>query len=82
LSGCTIRHSDVARMMVRLRQLHRVTDVKLTSSTKGLEAGAPAIDSCGANTAFEVTVTFSATAPAAEAPRGTMRVPVSLGGGS
>jgi Tfp pilus assembly protein PilN len=82
LSGCTTRHSDVARMMVRLRQLHRVTDVNLTSSTKGAEAGAPAIDSCGANTAFDVTVTFSPTAPAAEAPRGTVRVPVSLGGGS
>ena len=82
LSGCTTRHSDVARMMVRLRQLHRVTDVTLTSSTKGAEADGAAVDSCGANTAFDVTVTFSPTAPAAEAPRGTMRVPVSLGGGS
>jgi Tfp pilus assembly protein PilN len=81
LSGCTPRHSDVARMMVRLRQLHRVTDVELTSSTKGVEAGAAAIDNCGANTAFDITVTFSPTAPA-EAPHGTLRVPVSLGGGS
>jgi Tfp pilus assembly protein PilN len=82
LTGCTARHSDVARMMVRLRQLHRVTDVELTSSTKGAETGAGAVDSCGAKTAFDVTVTFSATAPNAEAPRGTARVPVSLGGGS
>ena len=82
LSGCTPRHRDVAAMMVRLRQLHRVTDVELTSSTKGVEAGAAAIGDCGANTAFDVTVTFSPTAPAAEAPRGAKRVPVSLGGGS
>jgi Tfp pilus assembly protein PilN len=82
LSGCTTRHSDVARMMVRLRQLHRVTDVELTSSTKGVEAAAAAIGDCGTNTAFDVTVTFSPTAPAAEAPRGTGRVPASLGGGS
>jgi Tfp pilus assembly protein PilN len=82
LSGCTPRHSDVAAMMVRLRQLHRVADVVLTSSTKGTEPGTAAPDSCGANTSFDVTVTFSPTAPAAEAPRGSKRVPASLGGGS
>jgi Tfp pilus assembly protein PilN len=82
LSGCTPRHSDVAAMMVRLRQLHRVTDVELTSSTKATESGAAALDDCGANTTFEITVTFGPAAPATEAPRGATRVPASLGGGS
>jgi Tfp pilus assembly protein PilN len=82
LSGCTPRHSDVAAMMVRLRQLHRVTDVELTSSIKGTERGTAAPDNCGANTSFEITVNFGPAAPATEAPRGAKRVPVSLGGGS
>jgi Tfp pilus assembly protein PilN len=82
LSGCTARYSDVAAMMVRLRQLHRVVDVELTQSAKGTAAEAAGPDSCGANTSFDVTVTFSSTPPAGEAPRGAGRVPVSLGGGS
>jgi hypothetical protein len=82
LAGCTPRHSDVAAMMVRLRQLHRVVDVELTSSTRGLEGGTAAPDSCGLNTSFDITLTFSPGAPADEAPRGAQRVPASLGGGS
>lgn len=82
LVGCTPEHSDVARMMVRLRQLHRVTDVELRQSTKDGEAGDAGLDSCGANANFDLTLTFSPTAPAAEAPRGATRVPASLGGGS
>jgi Tfp pilus assembly protein PilN len=82
LSGCTPRHSDVAAMMVRLRQLHRVTDVNLTSSTKETESGTAGPDSCGPNTTFEITVTFGPAATATEAPRGAKRVPASLGGGS
>ncbi len=34
LTGCTPSQSDAARLMVRLRQLHRVEDVELGSSTK------------------------------------------------
>ena len=34
LVGCTSGHSGVAQLMVRLRQLHRVTDVQLTQSSK------------------------------------------------
>jgi Tfp pilus assembly protein PilN len=84
LVGCTPQHSDVARMMVRLRQLHRVTDVQLRQSTKepGEAAGEATIDSCGRNASFDMTVAFSPTAPATEAPRGAVRVPASLGGGS
>ena len=36
LVGCTPDQSDVARMMVRMRQIHRVTDVKLNQSTTEL----------------------------------------------
>jgi hypothetical protein len=82
LVGCTPKHSDVARMMVRLRQLHRVADVSLTQSSYAEEAGAAAIDNCGPNANFDLTLTFDATPPAVEAPRGAPRVPVSLGGGS
>jgi len=83
LTGCTPKHSDVARMMVRLRQLHRVVDVQLTQSSQDEAAGATAtIDGCGQNTSFDLTLTFSPSAAVAEAPRGATRVPASLGGGS
>jgi Tfp pilus assembly protein PilN len=83
LVGCTPKHSDVARMMVRLRQLHRVVDVELTQSSRADAEGATAaIDSCGRNTSFDLTLTFSPTSLVADAPRGETRVPASLGGGS
>jgi Tfp pilus assembly protein PilN len=83
LTGCTPKHSDVARMMVRLRQLHRVVDVSLTQSSRAEAAGATAaVDGCGENTSFDLTLSFSPTATVAEAPRGATRVPASLGGGS
>jgi Tfp pilus assembly protein PilN len=83
LTGCTPKHSDVARMMVRLGQLHRVVDVELTQSSRDdAAAAAAAIDSCGRNTSFDLTLTFSPTAAVAEAPLGATRVPASLGGGS
>jgi Tfp pilus assembly protein PilN len=83
LTGCTPKHSDVARMMVRLRQLHRVVDVALTQSSQDDATDATAtIDGCGQNTSFDLTLTFDPTAAVAEAPRGATRVPASLGGGS
>jgi Tfp pilus assembly protein PilN len=83
LTGCTPKHSDVARMMVRLRQLHRVVDVELTQSSRDDAAAATTtFDACGRNTSFDLTLTFSPTAAVAEAPRGATRVPASLGGGS
>jgi Tfp pilus assembly protein PilN len=83
LVGCIPKHSDVARMMVRLRQLHRVIDVELTQSSRADAEGATAaLDSCGRNTSFDLTLTFSPTSPVADAPRGETRVPASLGGGS
>jgi len=83
LTGCTPNQADVARMMVRLRQMHRVTDVVLNqSSTEVGQEGEVTADSCGSYYEFDVTVSFAVTQPDTEAPRGTTRVPASLGGGS
>jgi Tfp pilus assembly protein PilN len=79
--GCTPRQSEVANILVRLRSLHRVTDVELNESLKEQGVSEVTVDSCGPLYKFDVTVTFSPTAPA-EAPKGADRVPVSLGGGS
>ena len=80
--GCTQRQSDVARMMVRLRQMHRVVDVTLNESAQQGSDQPATVDSCGRLYQFDVTVTFSPTQPSSAAPRGTARVPASLGGGS
>jgi Tfp pilus assembly protein PilN len=83
LVGCTPSQSDAARLMVRLRQLHRVEDVELGSSTKEeASTGAAGIESCGRGYKFDLTLKFGPAAPASEAPRGETRVPASLGGGS
>jgi Tfp pilus assembly protein PilN len=79
--GCTPAQSDVARMMVRLRQLNRVTDVTLNQSAQEGESEPATVDNCGPNYKFDITVSFSAT-EAQATPRGATRVPASLGGGS
>ena len=80
--GCTPHQTDVARMMVRLRQMHRVTDVALNESAQQETTQPATVDNCGRYYKFDVTVTFSSTEPASERPRGATRVPASLGGGS
>jgi hypothetical protein len=79
--GCTPKQSDVARMMVRLRQLNRVTDVTLNQSSQEGESEPATVDNCGPNYKFDITVSFSA-ADAGATPLGAARVPASLGGGS
>jgi Tfp pilus assembly protein PilN len=84
LVGCTLNQSDVAKTMVRLRELHGVADVKLNESSVSTGAGASsdtAGGECGKRYAFDVTVTFGAITHG-EAPRGGVRVPATLGGGS
>jgi Tfp pilus assembly protein PilN len=81
LVGCTPHQSDVARMMVRLRQAYRVTDVSLNQSAQETPDQAPKPDSCGRFYKFDISVTFSASSPS-ERPLGQNRVPASLGGGS
>jgi Tfp pilus assembly protein PilN len=83
LVGCTPDQSDVARMMVRMRQLHRVSDVELNESvTEFGAAGDASVESCGRHYQFDIMVTFEPTRPENEAPRGEAVVPASLGGGS
>ena len=80
--GCTRKQSEVATLMVRMRQMHRVTDVKLNQSAQEQAESEASIDSCGPLYQFDVTVSFEPVAPVKEAPRGSLRVPASLGGGS
>jgi hypothetical protein len=69
-------------MMVRLRQMYRVTDVALNESVQEQEGGETTIDQCGDLYKFDLSLTFSPTPPRTEAPNGTGSVPASLGGGS
>ena len=82
LVGCTPRQSEVARMMVRLEQMYRVTDVTLNESTREPGASETTLQSCGRLYKFDLTVSFSPVPPSSEAPKGETRVPASLGGGS
>jgi Tfp pilus assembly protein PilN len=80
--GCTPRQTEVAELMVRMRAMHRVTEVELNESTQEELGGPPAVDNCGRFYKFDVTATFTAMPPANEAPEGARGVPASLGGGS
>jgi Tfp pilus assembly protein PilN len=85
LVGCVPGQQDTATMMVRLQQLYRASSVELQESVRessGGTAGKTTIDNCGSFYKFNITITFSPTPPASEAPRGATRVPASLGGGS
>lgn len=80
--GCTPDQSDAAQIMVRLRQMHRVEDVKLKESVREAGGGLATVDNCGSFYKFDVVVSFTPTGPVSEAPRGSGQVPASLGGGS
>jgi Tfp pilus assembly protein PilN len=83
LVGCTSDQSDVARMMVRMRRLHRVTDVELNeSSVEPGDSSEATVNTCGPYYQFDITLSFAQSAPDTEAPRGEGSVPASLGGGS
>jgi Tfp pilus assembly protein PilN len=82
LVGCTPDQSDTAQLIVRLRQLHRVEDVEIGSSTQEDDETQAGIESCGTNYKFDLILKFSPGAPLSEAPQGETRVPASLGGGS
>jgi len=82
LSGCAPSHEGVATAVVRLRQLHNVTDVNLSNSTKNGTAGSTGGSSgssggAGCKVAFSATLSFQP-----EAPQTTQQpVPARLGGG-
>jgi hypothetical protein len=79
--GCTPKQTEVAKILVRLRAMHRVTDVELNESLQEEGVSDVTVDSCGPLYKFDVTVTFAPT-DTDEAPAGTDSVPASLGGGS
>jgi Tfp pilus assembly protein PilN len=79
--GCTPKQSEVAKILVRLRAMHRVTDVELNESLREQAVTDVTVDSCGSFYKFDVTVTFAPLA-VEEAPEGSKSVPTSLGGGS
>jgi hypothetical protein len=79
--GCTPKQAEVAKILVRLRGMHRVEDVELNESMREDGVTEVSVDSCGPFYKFDVTVTFSPADPP-EAPRGASSVPASLGGGS
>ena len=89
IAGCAPSHEAVATVLVRLRELHRATEVKLTGSTRG---GAGDEDGGGSGTGAEsgcaddqadwgATVTLSPE-PQAPAEEDAGAVPDALGGGS
>ena len=79
--GCTPKQSEVAKILVRLRSMYRVTDVELNESLREQGVEDVTTDSCGPLYKFDVTVSFAPAAPA-ETPKGSGTVPASLGGGS
>lgn len=75
INGCAPSHPGVATALVRLRQLHDVQDVELTSSTKS--PGSTASGGATCPVAWVATLTFQAET-ASTAPQS---VPARLGGG-
>lgn len=94
LHGCAQKQPQVAVLMVRLRAMQGVKDVKLSDSTRGEDTDASAapagdtptvIDGCGvnddrANYEFNAVVEFDAASPTPAPDAG--KTPVRLGGGS
>jgi len=93
LHGCAQKQPQVAVMMVRLREMQGVHDVKLTDSTRGEDSAKGATgDSAGANDQgcgshkdranydFNAVVEFEQAKPAPTPDAG--KTPVRLGGGS
>jgi Tfp pilus assembly protein PilN len=85
LTGCAPRQPDVAKLIVRLRRMHRAQDVSLGESAResvqasGGGAQASPEQGCGKFYKFNVTVSFEAVSPVESGPK---RVPATLGGGS
>ena len=80
LTGCAPKQPETAKLMVRLRRMHRVDDVALKESAQESSGGAATLASCGKLYGFDLTVSFLASPPPEGAGKGK-RVPASLGGG-
>jgi Tfp pilus assembly protein PilN len=70
LVGCSTSQAEVAQTLQRLRLIDGVSEVHLTSATKGAVSGGGASGGCGAHVAFSITVTFAAL-PATPIPNVT-----------
>lgn len=94
ITGCAKKQPDVAKFMVRLKQMNRVDDVQLKESSRTAAGSSGSSSSssststmgstdCGKAYAFELTVIFDESAPVvAPGPdSGSPRVPARLGGG-
>jgi Tfp pilus assembly protein PilN len=87
LSGCALSQSQVATLLVRLKQLHLAQDATLVSSSR-VDAATGAASSTGTGTGaavctkyeYKASVTFD-PASVAGADMTGKRVPASLGGG-
>lgn len=94
LHGCAYKQRQVAVLLVRLRAMQGVSDVKLSDSTRGEDQdestatsdSAQMIDGCGehsdrANYEFNAEVEFDPALATAAAPENAGETPVRLGGG-
>jgi Tfp pilus assembly protein PilN len=77
VAGCAPSHPGVATAIVRLRQLHNVTDVELTNSAKGGAAAGATATSGACKVTWGATLTFQPESPSTD--QGP--VPARLGGG-
>jgi hypothetical protein len=77
IGGCAPSHPDVATAIVRLRKLHNVTDVNLTSSTKGATGTSAPTGGNACPVAWAATLTFEPETPSTSPGP----VPARLGGG-
>jgi Tfp pilus assembly protein PilN len=75
IAGCAPSHPGVATAIVRLRQLHNVTDVELTNSTKAGAGGTSGTAGC--KVSWGATLTFQPESSST----GQAPVPARLGGG-
>lgn len=77
VAGCAPSHPSVATAIVRLRQLHNVTDVELTNSSKAGAGGTSGATSAGCKVSWGATLTFQPESPSTD----QTPVPARLGGG-
>lgn len=80
LGGCATSQAEVALTLQRLRLIDGVGNVALQSSTRTAGASS-ASNSCGAHTAFNVTLTFDALPSAPASGKGATQLTASSGGG-
>jgi Tfp pilus assembly protein PilN len=90
IEGCAKHQPDVAKLMVRLRELHRVNDIQLTESSRGdasasstsASSSTSSTEGCGKYYKFNLKAVFELAPEPVSATHGPKAVPARLGGGS